>query len=269
MKDSGRFAVNELVAGKTVYSVNHGTRPIYRAEGMEKWVLNYTVSGTGIVNKRFKALPGDLLLFPPGVTHDYISVPDDDWVHLWVYFAMNTRLTGLLNWPEINAGVLGYSLKEQENKTEIEALLNLTVETWMRNLPKKINFCYNLLERVLLFCDLENPLSENSMDQRIKKAMEYMNRHISEKIALSEIAIHCGMSVSRFVHLFTETTGISPIKYLEKARVEKAQGLLIGSNMKLAEIAERTGYINEYYFSKVFKKLTGTPPGKFRKYQSN
>lgn len=269
MKDTGKYAVNELLAGKTVFSVNHGKQPVYRPDGMERWVLHYTVSGAGRINRgreSFIEKPGDLLLFPPGVAHDYITDKDaDDWIHLWVYFGMNTRLSGLLNLPEINKGIIGLHIKNPENRTEIERLLYLTVETFEKSIPRKINFCYNLLERVLLICDTENPLSETAMDTRIGKAVDYMNEHLRRKIKLENIAVYCGLSVSRFVHLFSEKTGISPLKYLEKTRIEKAQGLLIGSNMKLAEIADITGYENEYYFSRVFRKLTGKSPGGFRK----
>ena len=269
MKDTGKYAVNELLAGKTVFSVNHGNRPVYRPEGMTKWVLHYTVSGAGRISRGAESFienPGDAVLFPPGVPHDYITDKSaEDWVHLWVYFGINTRLTGLLNWPEINGGVLGFHIKNTANRVEIEKLLSQTVEIWGKNIPRKINFCYNLLERALLICDMENPLSETVMDRRIGKAIDYMNERTAQKIKLDDIAVNCGLSVSRFVHLFSKTTGLPPVKYLEKIRIEKAQGLLIGSNMKLAEIAEATGYGNEYYFSKVFKKLTGRAPGKFRK----
>jgi len=269
MRDTGRFAENELVAGRTIYSFHHGESPVNRPEGMDKWVLNYTVSGAGKINKgarSFTAKPGDILLFPPSVPHYYITDRDaDDWVHLWVYFGRATRLAGLLNWPERQDGVRGCHISDPVLGAEIERLLCLTVETWQKTIPRKIHFCFNLLERVLLLCDSVNPLAEGGMDGRVRKAIDYLNERMSQKVRLGDVAAACDMSVSRFAHLFTEATGVPPMRYFEKVRMEKAQELLIGSNMKLAAVAETTGYGNEFYFSTVFKKLTGRAPGKFRK----
>ena len=269
MTDIGLFTKAELVAGETVFSVNHGNSPVYRPGGMEGWVLNFTVSGAGKINRgagSFVVRPGDILLFPPGVPHDYITDKDaDDWVHLWVYFGMCTQLTGLLGWPEINGGVLGCRVNDAALLAEIGELLKLTVATWRKNIARKTDFCLNLLERALLLCDMVNPLSVGGLDRRVEKAISRMNKQLDRKIRLDDLAAACEMSVSRFVHLFTESTGVPPMKYLEKIRIEKARELLIGGNMKLAAIAESTGYVNEYYFSQVFKKLTGKPPGQYRK----
>lgn len=64
--------------------------------------------------------------------------------------------------------------------------------------------------------------------------------------------------------MYKEYFQISPIKDLNRMRIEKAKVLLLSSGMKMEEIAQISGFKNEYYFSKVFKKMEGIPPGKYR-----
>ena len=62
--------------------------------------------------------------------------------------------------------------------------------------------------------------------------------------------------------MYKEYFQVSPIKDLNKMRVERAKVMLLTSDMKLGEIAQILGFKNEYYFSKVFKRTEGIPPGK-------
>lgn len=66
--------------------------------------------------------------------------------------------------------------------------------------------------------------------------------------------------------MFREYTGISPIKYMHKIRIEKAQSLLLTTNMPVKAIAYEMGYNDEYHFSRLFKKHTGLSPKNFRNF---
>ncbi len=81
---------------------------------------------------------------------------------------------------------------------------------------------------------------------------------------LKEMAQRLNVSQSRFSIMYKAYFQVSPIKDLNKMRIEKAKVLLLTSDRKLEEIAQTLGFKNEYYFSKVFKKTEGIPPGKYR-----
>ncbi len=260
---------HHFVSGHTIYSRTHGKYPIYRPNGMDVWVMTCTLYGKVRINRgerSFTAERGDILLWPPGVPHDYITEESaDDWIHNWVSFGSQSRFAGLVNWPEIRDGVLGFRVSNEDAYQEMENIMEKMVETYRLQVPRKHELCLNLLERFLLLADIENPLSPGAIDMRIKTAIDYINNNYNKPLKVEGMAKKCGMSISRFAHLFSTLTGMSPIRYLEKIRIETAQTLLIGSNMPLSEIAVRTGYSDEYYFSKVFKKLTGKAPGAYRR----
>ena len=72
------------------------------------------------------------------------------------------------------------------------------------------------------------------------------------------------MSPTYFSKLFSEEMGCRFTAYLNKVRVEKSKLLLKGSGIPLVDIAGLVGYEDQSYFTKVFKRVTGVSPGKYR-----
>ena len=72
------------------------------------------------------------------------------------------------------------------------------------------------------------------------------------------------MSRSRFTILFTEQVTMSPQAYIESVRLDRAAQLLRVSRWTIAQVAERTGFSNAYYFSTRFRRRHGVPPSQYR-----
>jgi len=101
-------------------------------------------------------------------------------------------------------------------------------------------------------------------DTRITKAIAYIRGHLEVPLSANEVARHCGMSVSRFTHLFTQLTGLSFSRYVIELRIEQAKRLLIDPNNNKAEIALGLGFSDQSHFSNTFKRITGRTPGAFQ-----
>lgn len=86
-------------------------------------------------------------------------------------------------------------------------------------------------------------------------------------LSLTEIAGKHYMSVTYLCMFFKEQTGKTIKSYLIDYRMEKAADLLLHSNLRIAEIAEKTGFSDQYYFSKRFSKYYGQSPGKYKENQ--
>lgn len=98
----------------------------------------------------------------------------------------------------------------------------------------------------------------------IQKAINYINKNYMKKIALEDVAEHVFLSPSYFSKIFNEELSSNFSKYLNKVRIEQAKRLLLSSSASLIEISNLVGFDDQSYFSKVFKKLTGVTPGKYR-----
>jgi transcriptional regulator GlxA family with amidase domain len=95
--------------------------------------------------------------------------------------------------------------------------------------------------------------------------MDYMREHLHEPEALASYARRCGLSVSRFSEAFREHCGVSPMTYFTELRLQRACELLDTSDLQVGEIAERLGFQDALYFSRLFRKHTGIPPTAYRK----
>lgn len=122
------------------------------------------------------------------------------------------------------------------------------------------------LARVLnRFTDLVFELVDSKHKNIIRKAVGYMNANCGRDLTLTEVADHVGYSHSHFSKVFKDEMGCGFRNYLNQVRVEKSKSLLLSSNASIAEICDLCGFEDQSYHCKVFKKLVGVTPDKFRK----
>ncbi len=93
---------------------------------------------------------------------------------------------------------------------------------------------------------------------------DYLFEHAHEKITVEELAQRVGLSRAHFIREYKRRTGRSPMEDLRHIRIEQAKGILLTTDLPLKAIAEKTGFYDEYHLSKVFKQVTGVPPGRCR-----
>jgi AraC-like DNA-binding protein len=84
--------------------------------------------------------------------------------------------------------------------------------------------------------------------------------------SVQSILENLGYSYAHVCRLFRQAYGISPIAYINALRIERAKILMRDTQLKIGEIAERTGFETSYYFSRTFRKQTGQSP---RRYMEN
>lgn len=93
--------------------------------------------------------------------------------------------------------------------------------------------------------------------------------HIIEEregnLSITEITSQLFVSKEYLRHLFRHYTGTSPMQTIINARIDHAKDLLCNDNLTVADVAEECGFENPYYFSRLFKKVTGRSPSDFRK----
>jgi len=98
----------------------------------------------------------------------------------------------------------------------------------------------------------------------LHKPLEAMRLCYQKPLRVSELAVLAGMSVTNFFRHFKAATGTSPIDWLRRERINQAKKRLIEKDNSIAEIAEQTGYCDQFYFSRDFKRMTGVSPSEYR-----
>lgn len=97
------------------------------------------------------------------------------------------------------------------------------------------------------------------------KIRSYLSNHIHQPIRLRNLADVLHLSETRTGHLVKRLFSVPFQTLVEDERINRALNLLRDTELPLKNIAEKTGFRNEYYFSRVFRRRCGTPPGKYRK----
>ena len=95
-------------------------------------------------------------------------------------------------------------------------------------------------------------------------AIEFINDNYIKQFTLGFLAEKYNCSTNHFIKKFKEKTGYTPIKYLYVKKIEEAKRLLETTNLTIYEVMEKVGYEHASYFSKLFKKLVGYSPKRFR-----
>lgn len=98
----------------------------------------------------------------------------------------------------------------------------------------------------------------------IRRALSYMSKHYSAQITLETVAEEAGLSPSYFSTLFRQVVGVSFREQLCRIRVEESKQLLTSTDYSLTDIAVAVGFADQSYFCKVFKRIVGMTPGKYR-----
>ena len=108
--------------------------------------------------------------------------------------------------------------------------------------------------------------TQNESDNlTIKRAKSMIGEFYNVGITLDEIASRLNITPEYLGTQFHKETGVTFSAYIKNFRIQKAKELLIGTSLKLYEIADRVGYSDPKYFSKVFKDTTGQLPADYRK----
>lgn len=242
---------------------------IDRPGGMKGYIINLTVQGRGKVvdgDQSFECEPGDLLLFPPGVPHDYGRAPDSpDWHHRWVYFRPRAFWAPWLAWPTDGHRVGRLRVGDAAVRAEFDALFQAIDATHRGGKRTSEELAINLLERLLIRCHEERPDSQTQpIDARIQSACQFITNNLAKDLTLAEIATQVCLSPSRLTHLFREQVGVNIVRWREDQRIILAKHLLLSTTTPVSTIAGRVGYDDQLYFSRVFRKRVGVSPTEFR-----
>lgn len=115
----------------------------------------------------------------------------------------------------------------------------------------------------------QEALTALESDQRMEEVCNYLQNHLGEELHISALAAKAGMSRSSFLRAFAAHTGGSPYQYLLHTRYLHAAKLLEADSMTIDEISQAVGIRDRFHFSRTFRKLFGSPPGRYRELYRN
>src|SRR5882724_2043174 len=99
---------------------------------------------------------------------------------------------------------------------------------------------------------------------RLRKVEDYVRERLAEEISTETLAELVELSPFHFSRVFKQATGMSPLQFVTRERISRAQQLIRETSRSLIEVALEVGYTSPSHFAKVFRRMTGVTPTEFR-----
>lgn len=208
---------------------------------------------------------GDLVLFNPRDNH-YCSPIGEE---LLDYRAVNIS-SGVMEKAAgeiMGRGCIPRFTQNVVYQSEAAAMVGDVYDAIITNAPgmQKEEAFLCLLEQVLLeyAAPVEGPDSSEP-DEQIKKLCGYMEQHYAENISLEALLSMTTFGKSYLLRSFTKQVGVSPYRYLQTIRIDKAKKLL-EQGVEPVDAAARTGFSDQSHFTNFFKSFIGLTPKQYQR----
>ena len=224
------------------------------------WRLHYNFrKGHKVVFRNFEVelTPENIMLIPDHQLFD--SVGTKPVPHFWMIFSPARRVDLRQKIPIM----LRPERYELDIIKRIAALYNDNAECSDRK--RTFNLSLALLNIVLSRPEIQWQTNDSP---KIEKASRFIESNYASQISIHDTAGKAGMSHAAFIKAFKLYQGITPARFLMQVRTRQAADLLANTNLPIEDIADRTGFPNRAYLSRVFSKITGKAPAQFRKTHS-
>lgn len=247
--------VNDCFTGFEPFSYD-----TYNCQGRDDYFLIYVTDGifsTEINGVVYNLKKGSLVLFPPKYKYHYWGEPPSK--YLCAHFT-GSHVEKLLT--DLGFPLEPYTL-ESEFSPKIKDLFDKMVEQFLTKVPFLQYSLACLLEEILLTV-ATNKLKSDGY-RALKKSIKHIHASYTGKIQIPYLAKLEGLSNSRYIALFSKEMGKTPREYILDLRLGRACDLLVSTDIPVSAVGVESGYSDQYFFSKIFKKHMGISPQEYRR----
>lgn len=234
-----------------------------RAEGIEEYIFLYCTEGEGIVEMEGKKYPlgeREAVCIPAGCSHRYYADKQDPWSILWVHF----KGEDAAYFPLEERRVVRFTSENASNRMLF--LFQLLFRVLEANYTLG-NFIYISQVLELILGETYHREKHNStleQNKHVTSVIRYLYGHLEQNLTLEQLSAEFGLSKSYLHAIFQKYTGRAPMDFFQRLKITEACKLLRSTDLYIYEVAQRLGYRDQYYFSRIFHKAVGISPRQYR-----
>jgi len=234
---------------------------------LSEFQIYYITDGNGFYENKsgtFKVRPGTVMIIHPGEWHRFRPLKKTGWTENYICFK-----------GEIANNIFSSSWFTKEEPVVYCNMREEIIDSFYKifHLVQEENSCFQFIASGMIIKLMgyivsfksQNDLKDKKMNNIIEETRFLLREHVEENINLKELAIENNMAYSYFRKMFKKYTGFSPKQYFLHLKIDRAQELLISTDMTIKEIGYRLGFQSIYHFSRIFKEKTGKNPSELRK----
>jgi AraC-like DNA-binding protein len=220
---------------------------------------------------------GLLAISTPLESHFYSPINKTEVSYLELAFSLKNNQRSLdLSFSKLMSLYTGILLPDIEFPMQLNQTQEETISEIIRNIANHLYnreeycalFVYRLIFEMFMFLAQELYISARKSELKsfspLTLAKMRIERCYSERLFVDELASSVNLSPNYFHRAFKKKFHISPIAYQHEKRIEVAKSLLLHSDLLCKQIAAEIGFSDEFFFSKIFKKITGLSPLQYR-----
>ncbi|GIP12053.1 AraC family transcriptional regulator [Paenibacillus macerans] len=256
-----------LFAGESQTRADHRLGPkVY-----DYFLLHFVESGKGNFRTEFAAFDlneGDCFLIHPEQLVSYGSDLSEPWRYRWIAFtgdkaAELVSRTGLT--PEL-------PVFRQGADSKIPGILQSALQAFQGKKPSSHLLSLGLLH--LLMAEAQEALAKESpppsgeagVQRIVKQMIHYMSSQYAHPVSIEQMCSSLGYNRAYLSRIFKKATGLTPVTYLLKLRIDKSRQLLRERpELSIEQIAASVGLTDPLYFSRQFRRFHHESPSEYRK----
>jgi AraC-like DNA-binding protein len=235
-----------------------------RTEGSPQAIVIVCADGAGwcrLPSGRHEVGPGEALVVPAGVAHEYGAARSDPWTIWWLHLAG-------LDVGELVGAVLPDPSRPVVPVPDVYQAVSLIDDVLGRmerddSLPSRLaaaGAAWHLLASLAA----GHTGAPAGRADAVRQAQQYLREHVGARVSVADLAALARLSPSHFAALFRRATGMGVLQYQTRLRMSRARELLDTTDRPIAEIGRDLGYPDPFYFSRQFGKVHGVSPSAYR-----
>ncbi|MDY3998046.1 MAG: AraC family transcriptional regulator [Blautia sp.] len=236
-----------------------------RKEGIEEHIYIYCMEGEGTIElmngQSYVLHKNEAFCIPAFCGHRYYANRENPWSILWVHFkGEDTEYYPLRELHVVHLESRGVINRMM---SYFELLLQVLGEDYTLG-----NFIYiaQILSLILAetYCR-ERSQSAGEQNRHVTSVIRYLYQHLYENLTLDQIAQEFDFSKSYLNLIFQRYTQRAPMDFFIHLKMQEACKLLRSTNLYIYEVGQCLGYQDQYYFSRLFRKVIGVSPKEYKK----
>lgn len=239
-----------------------------RPEGSSSHIFIFCSEGEGWIetgsNPTLTLTPNHLAVIPAGTPHRYGAYAHAPWSIYWFHL-QGGHAAEFIRMYGMNTGPVHLPTFAQSEFRDIFDKCYVLLSDKTYSLPIHTYVSQSIRQLISsIGISAGGTAKDKKREQYLETSIRYMTDRLEESIRLPELAKHAGLSKQHLILLFNEETGVPPIEYFLRLKIQKSAQMLSLTGLSIKEVAASIGISDPYYFSRLFKKMTGSSPTAYR-----
>lgn len=246
---------------------------VQKDEGCNYYMLIYCTDGKGwyrIKEKTYAIEKNQFIFIPSETPYSFGADDEDPWTIYFLHFRGTQSRCFLPAVLEPRSILPSEYSRLQDRLQLFEEIYNCFSMGYIKEYMIYSSMCLYMFLASFIYLEQFRHLTipthkEFPLSSRV---IHYMQENIQQNLTLEQLAAYFKYSPSHFSMLFQKDTGVSPIHYFIRLKIQKACQYIELTNLKLNKIAFKLGFDEPAYFSRIFTKVMGITPSEYRRQES-